>query len=328
MGIRFTCPQGHKLNVKSFLAGKKGFCPHCNARVDIPLESTRPSRREEQATTQPMTAAPASQSIRTEAEPTTPAADASAPAGAQATTAAGRQFEDIAAHLDPPQVQSAASQSAASQPAASQPSATSPAAAVSATPAVATPTAATPTAATPVAATPETATPVAAAPAAAQPVTSTPTESVASQSVAIASPTAEATTETVAEPVWYVRPRSGGQYGPTNRQMVDQWIEEGRVADDTYVWCEGWPTWQLASYVFPKLQVTQDEIHIAVRPDQSAAEAAGPQANEVLIRAASETETDTRVIRRRKNGNSVWLVAVLSVVAVILVVVLIFVLAQ
>ena len=45
MGIRFFCPEGHKLNVKSFLAGKAGFCPHCNARVEIPLTSTRPSSK-------------------------------------------------------------------------------------------------------------------------------------------------------------------------------------------------------------------------------------------------------------------------------------------
>ena len=45
MGIRFYCPQGHKLNVKSFLAGKVGVCPHCDARVQIPFTSTRPSSK-------------------------------------------------------------------------------------------------------------------------------------------------------------------------------------------------------------------------------------------------------------------------------------------
>ena len=39
MGIRFTCPNGHRLNVKSYLAGKRGICPHCGIRFDIPLES-------------------------------------------------------------------------------------------------------------------------------------------------------------------------------------------------------------------------------------------------------------------------------------------------
>jgi hypothetical protein len=36
MGIRFYCPNGHRLNVKSQLAGKRGYCPHCNAKVTIP----------------------------------------------------------------------------------------------------------------------------------------------------------------------------------------------------------------------------------------------------------------------------------------------------
>ena len=36
MGIRFVCPNGHKLNVKAFLAGKRGICPDCDARFIVP----------------------------------------------------------------------------------------------------------------------------------------------------------------------------------------------------------------------------------------------------------------------------------------------------
>ncbi len=39
MGIRFQCPNGHKLNVKTFLAGKCGICPHCDAKFVIPNSS-------------------------------------------------------------------------------------------------------------------------------------------------------------------------------------------------------------------------------------------------------------------------------------------------
>ena len=39
MGIRFACPNGHRLNVKSYLAGKRGICPDCGIRFDIPLAS-------------------------------------------------------------------------------------------------------------------------------------------------------------------------------------------------------------------------------------------------------------------------------------------------
>ena len=37
MGIRFLCPNGHKLNVKSFLAGKRAICPDCGAKVLVPI---------------------------------------------------------------------------------------------------------------------------------------------------------------------------------------------------------------------------------------------------------------------------------------------------
>ena len=46
MGIRFFCPNGHKLNVKEHLAGKAGFCPECGTRLVIPYQSTRKSTRE------------------------------------------------------------------------------------------------------------------------------------------------------------------------------------------------------------------------------------------------------------------------------------------
>jgi hypothetical protein len=36
MGIRLLCPNGHKVHVKAFLAGKRGVCPECGARFDIP----------------------------------------------------------------------------------------------------------------------------------------------------------------------------------------------------------------------------------------------------------------------------------------------------
>lgn len=50
MGIRFSCPNGHKLNVKTFLAGKRGVCPQCGAIFIVPAtdeptngESVQPS---------------------------------------------------------------------------------------------------------------------------------------------------------------------------------------------------------------------------------------------------------------------------------------------
>ena len=36
MCIRFLCPNGHKLNVKTFLAGKRAICPECGTKVIVP----------------------------------------------------------------------------------------------------------------------------------------------------------------------------------------------------------------------------------------------------------------------------------------------------
>jgi GYF domain 2 len=46
MGIRFLCPNGHRLNVKTSLAGRRGVCPHCNAKFPIPFTSTIASKKE------------------------------------------------------------------------------------------------------------------------------------------------------------------------------------------------------------------------------------------------------------------------------------------
>ncbi len=39
MGIKFLCPNGHKLHVKVFLSGKRAICPKCGARVVVPAEN-------------------------------------------------------------------------------------------------------------------------------------------------------------------------------------------------------------------------------------------------------------------------------------------------
>ena len=47
MGIRFYCPSGHRLNVKAFLAGKRGICPQCGVKVRIPEEAETVNKKVE-----------------------------------------------------------------------------------------------------------------------------------------------------------------------------------------------------------------------------------------------------------------------------------------
>jgi hypothetical protein len=53
--------------------------------------------------------------------------------------------------------------------------------------------------------------------------------------------------------VWYVRPPSGGQYGPASGEIMRKWIGEGRVSADSLIWREGWPEWKTAASQFPEM---------------------------------------------------------------------------
>ena len=191
MGIRFYCPNGHKLNVKMFLAGKKGICPECNISVDIPLTSTRVSGKDSAPTAEDATApsqpadanvpmaqpvvagaqVPMAQPVGAGAEPTAVATGPTTPAGS-----------GVAAPVSPPQ---GTLVSAVARPA-----------------------------------TPQT---------------------VMKDFIAEAP-----------EAVWYVRPESGGQYGPAKGDTMRQWLEQGRVASDSLVWREDWTDWKPAAETFSK----------------------------------------------------------------------------
>src|SRR6185369_10065507 len=160
MGIKFHCPNGHKLNVKAFLAGKRGICPKCGTKMLIPTVS------------EPGLANSDGDSDVEETDPSQTAAKSNG-SGAIAAAAA---------------------------PLAAAPSAP----AVSAAPATA-------------------------APAANDPIAEAPTA------------------------IWYVRPPTGGQYGPARGDIMRKWISEGRVSRDSLVWREGWTDWQNAGKLFPTL---------------------------------------------------------------------------
>ena len=53
--------------------------------------------------------------------------------------------------------------------------------------------------------------------------------------------------------IWYVRPPSGGQYGPARGDIMRKWMGEGRVSPDSLVWREGWDDWRTAAEAFPSL---------------------------------------------------------------------------
>jgi hypothetical protein len=240
MGIRFLCPNGHKLNVKSFLAGKKAFCPVCGVRLTVPLESTIGSSKDATPSEQPVVAVPFAPSPTTQP----PAAPISMTAMAAAAAATG------------PVVPTPA------------PTMPAPAPTVPVTPATA-----------PII--PPTPVIVSQPPAPPAPPSGPP------------DPLAEA-----GDVVWYVRPPSGGQYGPATGTVMHDWINEGRISADSLVWREGWRDWQEAGEVFPQLL-------------QSVADPAAPQP------ISAPAPPAPRMPPRRRSSTTQAIVIALLVLAVI-----------
>ncbi|MCA9248218.1 MAG: DUF4339 domain-containing protein [Planctomycetales bacterium] len=171
MGIRFQCPNGHALNIKSFLAGKRGICPHCGVRFRIPLESGGVAEHLEK-------------SVKQQAAPASVATDyAHAAATSVAEPTVARPIVPMHAPANP-----VAPASPYVAPASSQ----------------------------------------------APPVVTDPF---------LEAPQAS----------WYVRPRSGGQFGPATAEVMRRWIGEGRVSRDSLVWRDGWDDWRSATDIFPEL---------------------------------------------------------------------------
>lgn len=104
--------------------------------------------------------------------------------------------------------------------------------------------------------------------------------------------------------VWYVRPPSGGQYGPAAAPVMRTWIHEGRVSGDSLVWREGWRDWQEASGVFPQL-----------RPQQ--ATDSHPSAGTSTPLSTAEASIAARNAARRRSQRIQWLVIGLLGLAVI-----------
>lgn len=256
MGIKIICPNGHKLNVKSFLAGKRGVCPQCGTKFDIPSDA------EEEA--------PAVDSL---------AGVTSLPAAAGGVASAPQPANVVVAAADPG-VHLPGSPATPAQP--------------------------------------------------------------------LADPLAEAP-----EACWYVRPPSGGQYGPAKTHIMRQWIHEGRVTPDSLVWREGWPDWKLAGEAFPNLPGANSPsaadgvapVVSAVRPGVAAplgsvqsavvqptavapVQPAAPKGGLLLNIAPDESTAHRGKRPRRRDKTSgrltalVFLFIVLIVLAVILVVVL------
>lgn len=271
MGIKFHCPNGHKLNVKSFLGGKRAICPACGAKVLVPDVSAAVAR--------------------------------AASGGSAADTPRMGQAEplrqtpgdwDVQGDLAPAQPVESAAQS-----------------------------------------------------------TYTAANGAATQASSPAGPYAAIAQAPGA--VWYVRPPSGGQFGPATGEIMREWIEGGRVVSTALVWRAGWQEWRTASTVFPHLAEASGAPLAPPRPGEAPASAAPAPSRLASAPASSATPVTPLAVqpsaapadsvlpdifaevsarapaprgqrRKSKNDASLWATIVLIVIALVLIVVLIVVL--
>ncbi|MDX1947558.1 MAG: GYF domain-containing protein [Pirellulaceae bacterium] len=300
MGIKFNCPNGHKLNVKSFLAGKKGVCPHCGAKFRIPNEPGDDDDDPPAPAQIVPGAAPPAAALPVPAIPGLPLSAAPAAAPAALPMPALPMGAAVPAGI---------------------PSAVVPTVPLGAAPAMALPMGA------PVGAPvgrPATAVPVG------MPAAGIALPAVVPIGGAVplggALPAARIPPVPITDPiaeapaaVWYVRPPTGSQYGPARGDVMRKWITEGRVSADSLVWREGWPDWKNAGQLFPNLGAAGGGI----------GNAAGPPMADLGVPSRSARVTARAASKRKGSGAlAVAALVLLAVVCVILVGVLVFVLTQ
>ncbi len=235
MGVRFACHAcGHRLNIKTQLAGRRGKCPECGVRFRIPREDTEYSI--------PLPDKPAVQD----------------PAPAESTAAASTPAEEPTPAEKPTPAEE-------STPADPQPQQSS---ALPSAPAVA-------DAATGEATRPEAGATVREEDTQVSDTAAADTSISESAVVQPPPPTPPATRRFVVldeDPaaLWYVRPRSGGQYGPATVELLYEWIGQGRVSRSALLWRDGWAQWRSAAEVLPELDAAQDAPSAPASPQQPA----------------------------------------------------------
>jgi len=144
---------------------------------------------------------------------------------------------------------------------------------------------------------------------------------------------------------WFVRPPSGGQFGPTTPDGMRQWIVEGRVTGDSLVWHEGWDEWIPAADVFDefaaasktknrkekKNKTRKSKAAVGVPPIRKPIGAEPPElptkTPAIDVTAPIVTEPGRRTIhaRRRRARRPTRLVAWLTIAVIVLGVVFVWV---
>jgi len=130
---------------------------------------------------------------------------------------------------------------------------------------------------------------------------------------------------------WFVRPPSGGQYGPASSAVLRSWIDQNRVAATSWLWRDGWPQWRLASDVFPEL--IDSDLQVSQNQTSAAAEAPPSVLDKPELASRLEAEgplalagrADLGGRRRARSSRRTLMIAALVAVALTLIFALVIV---
>jgi len=130
---------------------------------------------------------------------------------------------------------------------------------------------------------------------------------------------------------WFVRPPSGGQFGPAPSQLLLSWIQESRVTADSFLWREGMAEWMVAKELVPVLFPNQSDDSNSI--SGARAESLQPVTQLFPVPDASRTKeqpvgpSDIAIKKRMKQQRKqLTLIILLSTISLVLLGVLIFVL--
>lgn len=119
---------------------------------------------------------------------------------------------------------------------------------------------------------------------------------------------------------WFVRPPSGGQFGPASPQLLMEWIAERRVTSDSFLWCEGMPQWQAAIDLIPEFvsPVTR-KPPASMEASMAGSEQTTTNVGDVLSLESAGTVASGLVKKKREQKRRQQLTAVVSLGAVSLI---------
>ena len=126
--------------------------------------------------------------------------------------------------------------------------------------------------------------------------------------------------------IWYVRPASGGQFGPAAGEVMRQWLAQRRVGGDSMLWREGWTDWKRAVAVFPSLGPAP-AANAAPAPAQGSAPTSNFATDDDWVEAIIDTRPTVGHHSARSKGKQSNTIVIVSFFLILLCVLLAVVMA-